>query len=247
MPQYRIEISPNNRAKCKDSVCQKEAVKLLKGEIRFGTWVEIEERGSWAWKHWGCVSGQQMERLHDACKKGDDDYDFDEIDGYDEITDADVKKKIERCVRQAHIDPEDFNGDPEKNVPGATGIRLTAAQKRAKEKPAADGDDDAPSKKTKKRARRVADDDESDDDAPITKTTKKAKTASKSKSKSKVKDEEDEEPPAKTKKTATKAKAPAKKAARKSAVKDEDSEEEEEGEEKPKAKSRRGRARASKA
>lgn len=25
-------------------------------------------------------------------------------------TDADVKKKIERCVRQAHIDPEDFNG-----------------------------------------------------------------------------------------------------------------------------------------
>lgn len=28
-----------------------------------------------------------MERLHDACKKGDDDYDFDEIDGYDEMYD----------------------------------------------------------------------------------------------------------------------------------------------------------------
>ncbi len=49
---FAAEISPNNRAKCKDSVCQKEAIKILKGEIRFGTWVEIEERGSWAWKHW---------------------------------------------------------------------------------------------------------------------------------------------------------------------------------------------------
>lgn len=49
-------MSPNNRAGCKDSVCKKENVKILKGEIRFGTWVEINERGSWAWKHWYVVS-----------------------------------------------------------------------------------------------------------------------------------------------------------------------------------------------
>lgn len=73
MPQYRIgmtgpplfkalcsmthayigaEISPNNRAGCKDTVCKEEKVKILKGEIRFGSWVEINEHGSWAWKHW---------------------------------------------------------------------------------------------------------------------------------------------------------------------------------------------------
>lgn len=46
------EISANNRAGCKDSVCKKEAVKITKGEIRFGTWVEINDRGSWSWKHW---------------------------------------------------------------------------------------------------------------------------------------------------------------------------------------------------
>ncbi|KAG6016357.1 hypothetical protein E4U54_001663 [Claviceps lovelessii] len=54
MPQYRVatEISPNNRAGCKDSICNKEKIKITKGEIRFGTWVEIQEHGSWAWKHW---------------------------------------------------------------------------------------------------------------------------------------------------------------------------------------------------
>lgn len=46
------EISPNNRAGCKDTVCKEEKVKILKGEIRFGSWVEINEHGSWAWKHW---------------------------------------------------------------------------------------------------------------------------------------------------------------------------------------------------
>jgi hypothetical protein len=49
---HYTELSPNNRAGCKDTVCKKEAIKIKKGEIRFGTWVEIAEHGSWAWRHW---------------------------------------------------------------------------------------------------------------------------------------------------------------------------------------------------
>ena len=46
------EISPNKRAGCKDTLCKEENVKIMKGELRFGSWVEIKEHGSWAWKHW---------------------------------------------------------------------------------------------------------------------------------------------------------------------------------------------------
>lgn len=47
-----LEISPNNRAGCHEAACKKDSVKILKGEIRFGSWVEIKEHGSWSWKHW---------------------------------------------------------------------------------------------------------------------------------------------------------------------------------------------------
>ena len=65
--------------------------------------------------------------------------------------DKDIREKIIRCVKQGHIDAEDFKGvsctdyldphfqyankrkqDPEKNVPGAIGIRLNAKELRAK-------------------------------------------------------------------------------------------------------------------
>lgn len=66
-----------------------------------------------------------MLRLREQCDKGDDEWDFDEIDGYDELyatisatltlltlfsTDSDVQEKVRRCVKQAHIDAEDFKG-----------------------------------------------------------------------------------------------------------------------------------------
>ncbi|KAG5974805.1 hypothetical protein E4U58_002480 [Claviceps cyperi] len=167
MPQYRVELSGNNRAGCKDSICSKEKIKITKGELRFGTWVEIQNHGSWSWKHWGCVSGSQLQSLQEQCDKGNGEWNFDTIDGYEELAqvvtilhrptptfepnirktalernhhltcytcrDADVQEKVRRCVKQAHIDPEDFKGDPEKNRPGEKGIHFTAKQKAAKE------------------------------------------------------------------------------------------------------------------
>ncbi|KAK1701373.1 hypothetical protein BDP55DRAFT_18683 [Colletotrichum godetiae] len=52
MPDYRIEVSPNNRAGCSDGVCKKAAAKCLKGSLRFGTWTKIMDHESFKWKHW---------------------------------------------------------------------------------------------------------------------------------------------------------------------------------------------------
>jgi serine/threonine-protein kinase ATR len=49
---YRVEVSPNNRAGCKNAECKKAAIKIMKDEIRFGTFVTIQDHQGWHWKHW---------------------------------------------------------------------------------------------------------------------------------------------------------------------------------------------------
>lgn len=49
---YRIEVSPNNRAGCKNTECKNAGIKISKGQMRFGAWVEGPEFQSWSWKHW---------------------------------------------------------------------------------------------------------------------------------------------------------------------------------------------------
>ncbi|KAL7812367.1 hypothetical protein V8C44DRAFT_69480 [Trichoderma aethiopicum] len=207
MGEYRIEISPNRRAGCTDTVCKQGEVKIQKGELRFGSWTIIKEHGSWRWKHWGCVSGSQLVNLQEACGGDPDNYDFDAIDGFDELQDEELKEKVKRCVIQGHIDPEDFNGDPEKNKPGEKGIHLTAKQKEAKAKAAAKeaGESQADeSQKATKRGRKKAADDVADEPKP-----KKARKSNKdieadeeqpkAKAKARVKEEDDVKRPASAK------------------------------------------------
>lgn len=104
----------------------------------------------------GCVSGAQIQHMQDKIRQADGSYNWDMIDGYDELEyvhvpvgvrhvlfdsvtcilttlrsdHPDLQEKIRRVVTQGHIDPEDFRGDPELNVPGEKGIRRRA--KRAK-------------------------------------------------------------------------------------------------------------------
>lgn len=203
MPQYRIEVSPNNRAVCKDSICKGNQEKITKGDIRFGSWVEIKEHGSWSWKHWGCVSGAQLVAVQELCESGDGKYDFEAIDGYDELgAHPDIQEKIRRCVEQGHIDPEDFKGDPEKNKPGEKGIHLTQKQKAAKEQSAndesgeeSDEEEAVPKKKAAKRGRKKAE--AEDEDEPIVKKAKTSKAAPKpakaARGKASVKKVEDKE------------------------------------------------------
>jgi hypothetical protein len=46
------ELSSSSRAGCQDKVCKENGTKIQKGELRLGTWVEIQDHGSWRWKHW---------------------------------------------------------------------------------------------------------------------------------------------------------------------------------------------------
>ncbi|KAH8754115.1 hypothetical protein F5883DRAFT_187045 [Diaporthe sp. PMI_573] len=182
MPNYRIEVSSNNRAGCQDTLHKKEGVKIMKGELRFGSWLEFGEHGSWRWKHWGCVSGKQIENLREDIREGDS-FDFDMIDGYDEIgAHPELQAKIRTAMIEGKIADEDFNGDPEYNVLGQTGIRGRVSKKKAE-----DEDDngeepdggDTPAKKAKKRGRKKAGKDEEEEQeqeqAPPTKKARKSK------------------------------------------------------------------------
>ncbi|KAF5567630.1 UVSB PI-3 kinase [Fusarium napiforme] len=174
-----LELSPNNRATCKDTECKKNGDKVTKGTLRFGTYVVIQEHGGWTWKHWGCVSGQQLENVRELCQQGDGSFDCDLIDGYDELVDhPEVQEKVRRCINQGFIDPEDFKGDPEKNKLGEKGIHLTAAQKKKKEAAEAAATDDGEKPKAKgKRGRKKAADDEEDEDEPQPKKARTSKAA----------------------------------------------------------------------
>ena len=98
------ENAKSGRAVCKDANCKVNQIKIDKGEIRFGTLVEIMGNSSWTWKHWGCVTPAQIKNLKESI--GDDP---DDIDGIDEIPETD-KVKVRRAVEQGHVDDSDWKG-----------------------------------------------------------------------------------------------------------------------------------------
>ncbi|KAI8227868.1 Protein kinase rad3 [Colletotrichum sp. SAR 10_96] len=234
--------------KRKDGVCKQEAQKCMKGSLRFGTWTEIMGHGSWRWKHWGCVSGEQISHLRDIVERGGG-YDFDAVDGYDEMGEhSDLQQKIRDAIKQGHISAEDFNGDPWMNKPGQRGIRgkkpkdwddgeegdeakdeapapaATNGKKRGRKSAGAADEDEE--EKPKKRAKKAAAKAEpEDEEKPMKAPAKRGKAAAAAKAAAAEDDEEEEKPK----------KAPAKRGARKSAVKEE-SDEEEEAPKKPAAK-----------
>ncbi|ORY67259.1 uncharacterized protein BCR38DRAFT_472708 [Pseudomassariella vexata] len=178
---YRIEISPNNRAACQDAVCKKEGKKLTKGEIRFGVYVTLpggsDGHSSFKWRHWGCVSGKSIANLQSNIKRGDG-YEWDRIDGYDELDDhPDVQEKIRRVIAQGHIDPEDFNGDPDFNKPGQTAIRGRAKKAKAGDEDEEGGADKASPKKGAKRGRKQVEDEDEDESEEVQPKAKRAKKA----------------------------------------------------------------------
>merc|ERR1712224_845548 len=109
----------------------------------------------------------------DSISDGNGNYDWDGIDGYDELNDhPEVQKKIRRTFEQGHVDAADFRGDPEKLKLGEKGIHLTKAQLAKKEKDAAK-DAEEPKKPKRGRKKEEADDDE--EQAPKPKKARKSK------------------------------------------------------------------------
>ncbi|KAE9365328.1 zf-PARP-domain-containing protein [Stipitochalara longipes BDJ] len=165
---YRVETAKTGRSGCSVKACKEAGIKIDKGELRFGSWVEGPDFSSWSWRHWGCVTGKQLQNLRVALADPDqpDGYNWEMLDGYegDEpsslVHHPDLQKKVRRVIMQGYIDPEDFNGDPEMNQLGKKGLYLTDAQKRKMEevaiKAAADAEDAENTKPAKAKAKAKA-------------------------------------------------------------------------------------------
>ncbi|KFY07057.1 hypothetical protein V492_07490 [Pseudogymnoascus sp. VKM F-4246] len=173
---YRVEIAKQGRAGCQNTPCKAAGVKIQKGEFRFGTWVEMEHGASFRWKHWGCVSGFQLQNLREYLKQGDPDgdYKWDFMDGLDEVPEE-YQEKLKTAVIEGKIADEDWKGDPAYNELGQKGT-----QPRAKKvKKPAEGEDEnteaeAPAPKKRRRGKKAEDSDEEDTN-PAPKRAKKAK------------------------------------------------------------------------
>jgi hypothetical protein len=82
-----------------------------------GVWVDTGDYASWRWKHWGCVTGKQLENIRSYLDpSGTGDYQFDMLDGFDSddkgslLSHPDLQEKVRRVITQGFIDPEDWNG-----------------------------------------------------------------------------------------------------------------------------------------
>ncbi|KIW08030.1 uncharacterized protein PV09_00974 [Verruconis gallopava] len=217
MPSYRIEISPNNRAGCKNTECKKNNIKISKGELRFGTFVEIQEHQSWQYKHWGCVTPQVIENIKNLIEG-----DLSMFDGYDELP-AEEQERVKRAIDQGHVDDADWRGDVELNRPGKRGYRVKTPKKNSGKK--SESDEGSPTKGKKRKAKKDSED--TDDEAISVKKErgklKKEKPAEDEDAppKKRAKKSKDEEPDKAIAAPAPTKKAPTKKVKSEDEVKDE--------------------------
>ncbi|KAH7390222.1 hypothetical protein BKA64DRAFT_117823 [Cadophora sp. MPI-SDFR-AT-0126] len=138
---YRVETALSKRAGCQATECKNNGVKIDKDELRLGIWVEYGDRGGWAWRHWGCVTGKVLQGLRDLVADPDKpgEYRWDMLDGFESGDKNSLDKtpklqeKVRRCITQGFIDHEDFNGDPEMNVLGVAGLHTKESKKRMKD------------------------------------------------------------------------------------------------------------------
>ncbi|RAK76956.1 uncharacterized protein BO72DRAFT_496568 [Aspergillus fijiensis CBS 313.89] len=159
MGAYRLEEASSSRAGCQNKECKDAKIKIAKGELRHGSWVEAGDYQSWKWRHWGCVTPNVIQNLKDAIKdiSGGDETDCSALDGFDELSEEN-QDKVRRALEQGHVDDEDWKGDVEVNRPGMNGFRSKATKKEAaakkKAQAKADEEDEAePTPKSKKRSR----------------------------------------------------------------------------------------------
>ncbi|KAJ7477233.1 poly polymerase and DNA-ligase Zn-finger region-domain-containing protein, partial [Mycena galericulata] len=113
------EYASSNRAKCKGGFITTQwlGTTLKKGELRFGTLVDIQGKTSFAWRHWGCVTSRVLTNLKEKHDEAAD------IDGFEELTEED-KARVTAAYEAGHVADEDIpdsarkpekGGDDEEN------------------------------------------------------------------------------------------------------------------------------------
>jgi len=46
------EVAKSNRAGCSAGPCKKEGIKMAKGELKVGSWVDTGKFANYQWRHW---------------------------------------------------------------------------------------------------------------------------------------------------------------------------------------------------
>ncbi|GIJ87913.1 hypothetical protein Asppvi_006826 [Aspergillus pseudoviridinutans] len=194
MGTYRLEAASTGRAGCQNKECKEEKLKIGKGELRLGTWVDTERFQSFFWRHWGCVTPKIIANLNEAVEEASgDSKDLDAIDGFEELP-SEYQEKIRKALEQGHVDDEDWKGDPEMNRPGMTGFRKRAPKKKKGDEEEAETASEKEEKtpKSKKRGRAQTDKDKPEEKATAPKA-KRAKKGSRAKQESDTEDDGDQQ------------------------------------------------------
>ncbi|KAJ5235085.1 uncharacterized protein N7469_004253 [Penicillium citrinum] len=144
---YRFELASTGRAGCQNKDCKDNKIKIDKGTLRTGTWIDNERFQSWSWRHWGCTTPLVLQNIKESIGgegEDEDSLDFDALDGFDEVP-LEMQEKIKTALVKGHVEDEEWNGDVEFNRPGMRGMhaRKPRAKKESK---------DASPKKTKSAA-----------------------------------------------------------------------------------------------
>lgn len=157
MPTYRLEEASTSRAGCQNKECKDEKIKIMKGELRLGTWVDNERFQSFFWRHWGCVTPKIIANLKETLTGSSGEIDYTLLDGYEELS-PENQAKVRKALEQGHVADSEWKGDPEFNRPGMTGFRKREPKKKTGAE-AKDGESDIEqeSSKPKKRGRGAAD------------------------------------------------------------------------------------------
>ncbi|KAI9371858.1 hypothetical protein BJX61DRAFT_484429 [Aspergillus egyptiacus] len=130
MPSYRVELASTSRAGCQNKECKDQKIKIQKGELRHGSWVDTENFQSFFWRHWGCVTPKIISNMKEIVEDGEE-RDLNRLDGFEEL-EPEAQEKVARALAQGHVDDEDWKGDPEMNQPGKSGYRVRATPKKTK-------------------------------------------------------------------------------------------------------------------
>ncbi|KAF8906728.1 hypothetical protein CPB84DRAFT_360495 [Gymnopilus junonius] len=179
---YRLEYAASARAKCKECLSGPKpcsGTPIGKGELRFGTLIDMRGVQSFVWRHWGCVTKKILENVKKNFEEAS------ELDGFEELRPEDQARVI-KAWQEGHVADEDI---PE------------SARKPEGEQ------EEKPKKATKKVSKKKAD--ESEGEAIPEEKPKKAKAGSSKKAAptSEAEDEEKEEVEEKPKKKAPAKKA----------------------------------------
>lgn len=129
MTGYRVEYATTSRAKCQGpKPCKGTAI--AKGDMRFGTWVVMNEHGSFKWRHWSCVTPSVLRNVMGTLEEK-----VEELDGFEDLRPEDQEKvkyaftHIE-SVATAPAGSQEVKDDPNPSEPAK---KVSKKRKKAKQ------------------------------------------------------------------------------------------------------------------